>query len=412
MFRNEPPISPYDEIKRKNEQLIELSEKVQKSETEYINLTNSLPLGIFYMDTSAKLLYANWWLINYTGETVDSLNATNWSSVIYADDYDAFMHVLKRDSTPGESVLSVQVRIKHKKENVFRWHQLSLSPFRSEDYSIKWWTGYLADIHVQKEYEQTLHDNEALKAAQEQLQIYQRQLENNISELNRSNYDLQQFAFVASHDLQEPMRKIMISSDYLLERYKHAFDEKADRMLKNIVDSSSRMRRLIHDLLNFSQVDRTIAHFGRVDLNNTLTETLQDLEVSVMEKQATIRADNLPTVQGDPGMLRQLFENIVSNALKFAKKNVPMIINIEVAYQERTVTVAFRDNGIGFDEQYTGKMFDLFQRLHPRHEYGGTGIGLAICRKIMDIHQGKIWANGKADEGASFYVELPRLELT
>lgn len=404
-FRNEPPVSPYDELKRKNEQLQELSEKLQKSEAEYTSLSNTLPLFIFSIDAKGKLLYANRWLTSYTGLSQESLNSTHWSTVIHPDDYPSFLALLSGQEKSGNVIL--QTRIRSSGSNEYKWHQVSLSPFRSEATEVQFWTGYIVDIHTQKEYEQTLKDNADLKEAQEQLKQYQKKLEANIAELNRSNYDLQQYAFIASHDLQEPIRKIMFSSDYLLTRYGNAIDEKGLKMLRVLFESSGRMRSLVKDLLDFSQVDKNVAEFESVDLSEIAQDTIRGFELRIAEKDATINVGSLPSIYGDKGMMRQLFDNIVSNGLKYSKIDEPPVINIDIVTTGRNATIVFKDNGIGFNERHLNKMFDLFQRLHRKQEYEGTGIGLAICRKIIDIHGGKIWAEGKENEGASFFVELP-----
>ena len=407
LFRNEPPISAYDEIKRKNEQLQELSERVQKSEAQYKTLTNSLPLFIFALDIQGELLYANEWLTRYTAETIESLNESQWKAVVHEEDYYSFSLLLKNDVTKGATTIKTQSRLRNKNSDTYLWHQISLSPFRNEKGELQYWIGYMVDIHAQKVFEETLKDNIELKQTQDQLKDNQETLEQYISELNRSNQELQQFAFVASHDLQEPVRKLLYYSDFLLNKYTDAMDPKGIDYLKNMQLASHRMRNLIQDLLVFSQINKEQIAFKEVDLNNVLNEAQQDLEISIEEKGALFNITSLPVIKGDERMIRQLFENIISNAIKYSKVNVSPVIDITCQQNGSFYELAFKDNGIGFNEKYLPQMFTLFQRLHNRDSFDGTGLGLAICRKITDLHSGKIWATGKEGEGATFYVSLP-----
>jgi PAS domain S-box-containing protein len=407
LFRNEPPISPYEELKRKNEQLQDLSEKVQKSEAQYKTVTNSLPLIIFSLDSDGHILYANEWLTRYTGQTAESLNANKWQTVVHKEDYDAFALLFQQHRIKGATTIKIQLRLKAKATGDYLWHQVSLSPFHAESKEKLYWTGFIVDIHAQKVFEETLKDNIELKQTQEQLRDNQQALESYIEELNRSNQELQQFAFVASHDLQEPVRKILFYSDYLLGKYTGVIDDKGTGLLTNMQAASQRMRTLIQDLLIFSQIDKNKVAFKPVDLNSVVAEALQDLEIAIEEKGATLHIDALPTVVGDARMLRQLFENIIGNALKYGKPATPPVIQVGALEKDGVLELSFKDNGIGFDEKYLPQIFNLFQRLHSRHEFEGTGLGLAICRKIADLHGGRIWAEAREGEGAIFYVSLP-----
>ena len=407
LFRNEPPISPYEELKRKNEQLQDLSEKVQKSETQYKTLTNSLPLFIFSLDQEGQLFYANEWLLKFTGKTMQNLNATQWKTVVHEEDYHAFAVLLQPQLIKGSSGIKMQARLLNQQTGEYLWHQVSLSPLLNEKEELQNWTGYIVDIHKQKSYEQTLKDNIELKQTQEQLKENQQTLEKYIEELSRSNLELQQFAFIASHDLQEPVRKLLFYSDYLINTYQQKLDDKGIAYLSSMQGAAQRMRSLIQDLLVFSQINKEAIAFGEVNLNEIANEARQDFEFVIEEKGATLQVQSLPNIKGDKRMMLQLFEKIISNALKYSKKEEKPQINITFQLKENTIELSFKDNGIGFDEKYIPQMFTLFQRLHSRDSYEGTGLGLAICRKIVEIHQGQIWASAKEGEGATFYVSLP-----
>jgi PAS domain S-box-containing protein len=405
-FRNEPPISAYEELKRKNEQLQNLSEKVHKSEAQYKTLTNSLPLIIFSIDKEGNLLYANEWLTRYSGETPERLNKNRWKTIVHKEDYNSFSLLLKNDVTGGTTVIKTQLRLLNK-NGEFLWHQLSLSPFFDGKNEPQYWIGYMADIQAQKVFEETLKDNFELKQTQKQLKENQQTLERYIEELNRSNQELQQFAFVASHDLQEPVRKLLFYSDFLITQYSGTIKGNGAEYLKTMQRSAQRMRVLIKDLLVFSQIKKEDTQYTQVDLNRVASEAIQDFEITIEEKNAACTVESLPTIHADARMMGQLFENIISNSLKYSKQNENPKIKISCMKKEDTVELAFEDNGIGFDEKYLSQMFTLFQRLHDRTTYEGTGLGLAICKKIVEIHRGKIWARSSEGQGSVFYVSLP-----
>jgi PAS domain S-box-containing protein len=405
-FRNEPPISAYDELKRKNEQLQDLSERLKKSETQYKTLTNSLPLIIFSLDKEGRVLYVNDWLLRSTGETMESLNRNHWKKIIHPDDYEQFAVLIRNDLARATSVVRMQVRLAQR-TGEYLWHQVSLSPEGDDKEGLQYWIGFMADIHAQKLVEETLKDNFELKQTQEELKQNQKTLEKYIDELNRSNAELQQFAFVASHDLQEPVRKLLFYSDYMISQYSETLKGRGMEYLKGIQHSSQRMRLLIKDLLVFSQIKKEELKFTKVDLNGVASEAFQNFEMLIEEKGARVEVENLPTIESDERMMGQLFENIISNSLKYSKKGEVPKIKISCVQKNNQVDLSFQDNGIGFDEKYLPQMFVLFQRLHNRSQFDGTGLGLAICKKIVEIHKGSIWASSKEGEGATFHISLP-----
>jgi PAS domain S-box-containing protein len=232
------------------------------------------------------------------------------------------------------------------------------------------------------------------------------------AELARSNSELEQFAFVASHDLQEPLRKIQAFGDRLKAKCAETRSPDAQDYLERMQNAAARMRTLINDLLSFSRVIRSSEPFVPVDLAQIAREVLGDLEVRIEKTGAKVEVAELPTVDADPLQMRQLLLNLLSNALKFqAPGNVPSVKvtsrMINVLSGERCCELSVQDNGIGFDEKYLDKMFAVFQRLHGRGEYEGTGVGLAVCRRIVDRHHGRISANSRPGQGAIFTVTLP-----
>lgn len=406
-FQKDQTLSPYEEIKRKNEQLQELSERIQERESQYVTLTNSLPLIIFSLSTDGHIVYANEWLAYFTGRTADELNASGWREIVHPADYEAFHLLIRPVLTTNAAAIKAQFRLKHFAGNEYFWHLASISPVKDEKGELLYWTGFVVDINAQKLVEKALEDNRELKEAQQALKNNQTRLEDNILKLNQSNLELQQFAFIASHDLQEPIRKISFYSDLFLTKYADNIDEKGNEYLKGIVSASSRMRRLIHDLLAFSQVEARTVKFKRIDLNEVLKEALQDLEMIINEKHPLIEAAELPVIEADGGLIRQLFANVIGNSLKYCKDDQQPVISITSRLDDPYLDIYISDNGIGFDEKYLPKVFTLFQRLHSNDKYKGTGLGLAICRRIVEYHGGAITANSRESEGATFKITLP-----
>ncbi len=236
-----------------------------------------------------------------------------------------------------------------------------------------------------------------------------RQLQGYARELARSNKDLDEFASIASHDIQEPLRKIVSFGEKLSTGYGPVLDERGNNYLSRMVDAAGRLRNLVRDLIELSRVNRDVRTFALVDLNQVLGEVLVDLEFTVEEKEAVIEKNPLPAIEGNRAQLYQLFQNLVSNALKFHKKHTKPEISISYKpLDDGEVEIEIRDQGIGFDEKYLDKIFKPFERLHTVLDgYTGSGIGLALCRKIALAHGGSISASSQPGKGAVFRVKLP-----
>ncbi|HWM90380.1 MAG TPA: ATP-binding protein [Thermoanaerobaculia bacterium] len=235
-----------------------------------------------------------------------------------------------------------------------------------------------------------------------------REVERVNQELKRSNRELEDFASVASHDLQEPLRKITAFGDRLKGRCGDSLDEKGSDYLERMQKAASRMQTLIHDLLAYSRVTTRAQPFAPVSLKVVTQEVLSDLELRIEKSGARVEVGELPTIEADPLQMRQLLQNLLSNALKFQRPGEPPVIQVEGTRIDGILCrIEVRDNGIGFDEKYLDRLFKPFQRLHGQSAYEGTGIGLAICQKIAERHGGSITAASAPGQGARFDVTLP-----
>jgi PAS domain S-box-containing protein len=410
-FKQEAPLSAYDELRRKNLLLHDLAEKLKESENDYRILTDSLPLMMFAVNGRGLITYTNKWLQDFLGTIPKELNSNNWQSFIHPDDYLLFSKDLN-NALLRQNRLSGQYRFKEKSSGGFVWHLISILPLKNEKEIVTQWMGFIVDINAQKQIEQALKDNRELKDTQEQLFHNQTELQRKVKELNRSNYELEQFAHLASHDLQEPLRKLFFYADMLKKKYLSSIDEAGLSMLNSMVLAAGRMKELIDDLLNYSQLQQQQLVFESVDLTAIVNDVIKDLDVTIREKAATFSIDPLPTIVGNVLRLRQLFTNLISNALKYSKKEIPPEISISTSTDGDTISIKIKDNGIGFEEQYREKIFGLFERLHTRNEFPGTGIGLSICKRIVELHHGTISATSKLGEYSIFEVTLPVAQTT
>ncbi|MDR4507980.1 MAG: PAS domain S-box protein [Candidatus Brocadiaceae bacterium] len=288
-----------------------------------------------------------------------------------------------------------------KKDGDLYWEQAIISPIRNTESVVTHYVAIKEDITQRKQIESELVERS--------------------KSLARSNAELEQFAYIVSHDLQEPLRKIIAFSGRLHAKYGSTLNEEGRDYIGRMQKASQRMQTLIIDLLSYSRVNTKSQPFCSIDLVMVVKDVLSDLEVKIEQTGASIEVGELPVIKGDPLQMRQLFQNLIGNALKFQRKGKPSVVKIrEVGLNEAgndhnklsqgssLCRIAVEDNGIGFEEKYSNRIFGVFQRLHGRGEYEGTGIGLSICQKIVERHGGTIKAKSKPDTGATFIIELPR----
>ncbi len=251
-----------------------------------------------------------------------------------------------------------------------------------------------------------IEQNALLQTENYERQEAQRKLEQITTELKRSNQELEQFAYVAAHDLQEPLRAITSYTQILVHEYQERLDGTAIEYMDFIVDGTTRMQQLIQDLLAYSRVGTRGKVFVLIDSNVVLDRALKNLQVAIAENHAIVTHDHLPTIQGDKIQLIQLFQNLIGNAIKFRREELPQV-HISAELKDREWLFSVRDNGIGIKQTYLNRIFEIFKRLHTRQEFPGTGIGLAICKKIVNRHHGRIWAESEPGIGTTFYFTFP-----
>ncbi|OMQ13068.1 ATP-binding protein [[Flexibacter] sp. ATCC 35103] len=407
-FKYEPPLSPYDEIRKKNIELIALSEKLGESENRYRQLANTLPVLICIVNERNNVLVTNDSLKNYLQLPLTVFDKKALGNFIHPDDLEAIGEGWSKAKRTRSDFFG-ETRIK--KDSVYVWHLISIVPNKTEDGSFNSWLIYFVDINAQKTVVETLKDNSELK-------MIQRELESANSKLLFKNKELEQFAFIASHDLQEPLRKIMIM---LSRAGEHLSEEQRKQYYFDRISlAAGRLSDLISDVLNYSRIDNKIHQLTQVDLNEIITETLNDLSMVIEEKNALIHISPLPEVKGLSTQLRQLFYNLVNNALKFNAQQPSVSISATIFSANSSVPdsklipfeeyhlISIADNGIGMDSDYSDRIFDMFQRLHQRDQYGGNGIGLALCKRIIENHNGAINFTSEPGQGTTFYIYLPK----
>lgn len=382
---------------------------LRESDRWFRQLADSMPQIVWTARPDGFLDYYNrrWY------EFIDNdlgFGDSGWLPILHPDDRQPCLDHWHRCLLTGEPY-QFEFRLDDvRRPGNYRWFLARATAVRNEQNDILKWFGTCTDIHAQKTEAERLE-----KLVRERTG----ELQTSNAELERSNFDLMQFASVASHDLKEPLRKIQAFGNILSKRLDGKLDAKDRDYFTRIIGASNRMQILVEDVLSLSKLSNKDAAFVPVDLNATVARITDDLEITIREKGATVRAGNLPHLEAVPGQMHQLFQNLISNALKFTNDHPPEVTVEPVPFTPKLraelalpahgeyVAVEVRDNGIGFEPQYRERIFGMFQRLHGRAEYVGTGIGLTICRKIVENHHGVITAEGHPGEGATFRVVLP-----
>lgn len=392
---------------------IELEEKIKERTGELENIvqefkfvTDFMPQMVWATQPDGYHDFYNKQWYNYTGLSFEETKGKGWNEVVHPEDQQRAWQIWSHSLKTGEPY-EVEYRFK-RYDGEYRWFLGRALPLKDENGEIVKWFGTCTDIHDQKLVNEIL---------EQKVKERTNELQKANAELEASNTELLQFASVASHDLKEPLRKIHIFSNLIKDRYLANMDG-ASEYIERVITASARMTKLINDLLTFTRLSIN-SSYENVSLNRLVDEVMSDLELVITEKHAIIEVDDLPKIDAITGQIRQVFQNIISNALKFSKKDERPRIKITGELVDRCaidakkktngdfVRITIKDNGIGFDEQFSEKIFTIFQRLHTKEQYEGTGIGLAITRKIIEKHKGVITASGKEGDGAKFVIVLP-----
>ncbi|MCF0059702.1 ATP-binding protein [Dyadobacter sp. CY356] len=331
----------------------------------------------------------------------------------------AIVYVLsKRRNAEVDSMTKLVVSMKRVEDQLMYNRVRSRENYTAQVFRYNWIIMLVAIVFLSSAF--VLLDRELRRN-----KFYRVDLENKIENLNRSNSELEQFAYVASHDLQEPLRKIRSFSDRLMTKYQNEFSEEIFTMLSKIDVSAQRMQLLINDLLSFSRIVKTGTEVKMINLNTALSDARSNLSEMILENKAVIHSDNLPTIEGYGSQMIQLFQNLLSNSLKYHKENVRPVIRITHRLVDGEIIPGIKpshsdiqfhqirvsDNGIGFKKEFAEKIFVIFKRLHGQNEFAGTGIGLAICKRVVSNHNGYIFAESMEGNGANFYIYLPSESL-
>ena len=356
--------------------------------------------GAVTLNKDGLIVYSNSQFAKMVGMPLSQVTGDSFVSFISRNDIENYNELVKAgwsQDTKGEiSLLGPNDKITPV--------QLSLTTLELDEGTAL--SIILTDLTAQKQTQLLLKtNNEKLKQINHELEL--------------SNHDLRQFASVASHDLQEPLRKIQIFSNFIKEKFSSDLNSEAQEYLEKIISSSHRMKALIIDILSYSQLSQDNHVFSLTDLNTVIKEVLEDYEILIREKNAKISVETLPVIEVNPGQIRQVFQNLISNALKFVQKGTPPSLHIsakmigdttidnKVTVEGQNCYISFSDKGIGFDDKFASKIFTLFRRLHTKDKFEGTGIGLAISKKIIEKHGGHIIAKGCEGKGAEFIIILP-----
>ncbi|MGP8188632.1 MAG: ATP-binding protein [Methanobacterium sp.] len=364
-----------------------IEDDLKESEERYSLTVESVNEGVWEWNVPTGEAYFSptyYKILGYDDEEFPA-SYESFRSLIHPDDVDSFEKELQHHIDNAEGY-SLELRLKTK-DRKWRWIQTNGKVVETnEDGNPLRMLGTHTDITDRKQADE--------------------QLKRTMEELKRSNMELEQFAYVASHDLQEPLRMVSSFTQLLEKQYKDKLDEHALDYINYAVDGAKRMQLLINDLLSYSRVNSKGGKFEEVDLEKVLDETLSNLELTIEENQAFITRESLPKINANYRQMIQLFQNLIGNALKYRSKETPQI-QISTQKEDKQWIFSVEDNGIGIDPKYADRIFMIFKRLHTNEEYEGTGIGLAITKRIIERHGGNIWVESETGKGSTFYFTIP-----
>jgi PAS domain S-box-containing protein len=386
---------------------VEARKKIEESEKRFRSLAESLPQLVWETDEKGNSLFASHRWEEFTGIT--PVGEAEWKAIIHPDDFDENAKIWGHSLATGD-LYRCDVRIKSK-DGDYRWHRVIGEPVLDKENKIIKWVGAFTEIHTQKAFTQELEKQVAERT---------KELADTNMALGRMNRELQSFAYVSSHDLQEPLRKIQTFATQIIERESQNLSDSGKDKFRRMQNSAKRMQTLIDDLLTYSRTSSADRKFEKVNLNEIIEEVKDNLKEELLQKHATIEAHEMCDAYIIPFQFRQLLFNLVNNSLKFSDPSVAPRIEIKselargaefkndkLSNELKYCHIRVADNGIGFEQQYSDKIFEVFQRLHGKDQYDGTGIGLSIVKRIVENHNGIITASGELNKGATFDIYIP-----
>lgn len=393
---------PNDEVKNTILLIHDITERRQKS-YRVKAILESLPNIAWTADENGNVNYYNQGWFNFTGKAPAEGMGEGWISIIHESDLPLLV-ARWHDAIKGKAVFQHAARFR-RANGEYRWHLSKATPIFSKNNDLEMWVGTSTDVH-----DQVVANEELERKVKERTKL-----------LEESNAELEQFAHISSHDLQEPLRKIQTFADIVKDESADLANENARRYIDKIISTSTRMSKLLKDLLSFTKINQQEPQ-AIVHLNEIVSQIRDDLELALAQNSATLSCEDLPAINGRPAQLKQLFYNLINNSIKYRNADQPPQISISCTMLDPEKRKAFKsledtehweivvkDNGIGFDQRYANQIFTVFQRLHARSSYEGTGIGLAIAKKVVKNHCGEIFAISSVGNGAEFHLILPAI---
>ncbi|WP_420583371.1 sensor histidine kinase [Reichenbachiella sp.] len=376
-----------ERVKERTKELRDKQQIIEQSNERYKSLLESAPDAMVITDKRGKVQLINQQITNlfgyekeeFIGTSVELLMPERYRR-LYKGHRSGFFDIPNFD----QKGIGVELIGKKKSGEEFPM-EVALSPLETEE-------GTLISAAIR--------DISFRKGAEESMELFSQQLQN-------KNKELEQFTYVASHDLQEPLRTITSFSEMLVAKYHDQFDETGKKSLQFILDATGRMSQLIKGLLDYGRLGKSESK-EPINCNDLVEDLKKDLAAGLKESDTLLKVNELPTVNGYPVELRLLFQNLISNGMKFRKPDESPIVEIKAKKKRNEIVFSVEDNGIGIADEHRDRIFEIFQRLHNKNKYEGTGIGLAHCRKIVELHGGQIWVESVPENGSSFYFSIPK----
>jgi two-component system, chemotaxis family, sensor kinase Cph1 len=384
-----------EELSIQNEELKRIQLEVEATKAKYFELYDLAPVGYLTLNPELIIKEANLAASILLGCDRNRLIGKRLSSFLTPDSNEKlFLHYSRVTRGERERAQTFGA-LKDKESEV----QIQFESNVIEGGSEKGFRSTLTDVTELKKAE------EALIKARNELEL---EVQARTEELQKSNAELRQFAYVASHDLQEPLRMVISYLTLLEDHYQDKLDEDGSEFIHYAVDGGKRMKALIDDLLAYSRIENKGRNFAPVNMNEVMENVVDGLTISMQENGASIILDTMPTIWADESQMLQLMQNLVSNAIKFHGPDRP-VVHVSATEQERGWTFSVRDNGIGLSMEYSERIFQMFQRLHSRDRFPGSGVGLAIVKKVVERQGGKIWVESEEGKGATFFFTVPKV---